>query len=180
MKVKTSWYVLYTRSHCEKKVAAQLAKKEIEHYCPLNRVIRKWADRKKVLHEPLFTSYVFVRSSEQLLYQVKQVSTDIVNFVYWLGKPAVIRDNEIENIKLFLSEYTDVKLEKCDVNVGDTVRILSGPFMNKEGNVSSLEHKKIKLVLPSLGYLMTAEVQLSNVEVIDMPYRKNQLLSVTS
>jgi transcription antitermination factor NusG len=178
--VKTNWYVLYTRSHCEKKVAAQLAKKEIEHYCPLNRVVRKWADRKKVLHEPLFTSYVFVRSTEQLLYQVKQVSNDIVNFVYWLGKPAIIRENEIENIKLFLSEHTDVKLEKCNVSVGDPVRILSGPFMNKDGNVVSLERKNIKLVLPSLGYFMTAEVKLSNVELINFHCSTEKLVSLTS
>lgn len=178
--MKENWYVVYTRSHCEKKVAMQLTKKEIENYCPLNKVVRKWGERKKILHEPLFSSYVFVRTSEQLLYQVKQVSTDVVNFVYWLGKPAIVKDNEIEYIKLFLSEYSEVKLEKCNVNVGDTVRVLSGPFMNHEGNVTSVDKKNIKLMLPSLGYLMIAEINLSNVEVINLSNMQEKQLLKTS
>ena len=177
MKVKTNWYVVYTRSHCEKKVAAQLDKKEVEYYCPLNRVIRKWADRKKMVHEPLFSSYVFVRTNEQYLYQIKQVSSDIVNFVYWLGKPAIVRDNEIENIKLFLSEYTDVKLERSVVRVGDSVRIISGPLMNQEGSITALNNHKVKLILPSLGFAIIAETQISNVEVVDQRYTDQRIIS---
>ncbi len=175
--MKKNWYVVYTRSHCEKKVAAQLDKKEVEYYCPLNRVIRKWADRKKMVHEPLFSSYVFVRSNEQFLYQIKQLSSDIVNFVYWLGKPAIVRDDEIENIKLFLSEYTNVKLERSVVRIGDAVRILSGPLMNQEGNIAALKNQKVKLILPSLGYAIIAETQISNIEVVGQSYTNQRVLS---
>ena len=175
--MKKNWYVVYTRSNCEKKVAGLLAKKEIEHYCPLNRVVKKWADRKKLVYEPLFSSYVFVRSSEQHLYQIRQVSGDIVNFVYWLGRPAIVKDIEIENIRHFLSEYSNVVLEKSHVHVGDTVRILSGPLMNREGNITSLDNNKVKLILPSLGYSMIAELRISNVEVVNLPYRSRQIVS---
>jgi transcription antitermination factor NusG len=175
--VKKNWYVIYTRSNCEKKVAALLAKRDIEHYCPLNRVVKKWADRKKIIYEPLFCSYVFVKAAEQELYLVKQASGDIVNFVYWLGRPAIIKDIEIENIRLFLSEYSNVLLEKSIVSVGDTVRILSGPLMNMEGNIQTVENNKVKLVLPSLGYAMIAEMKISNVEVIDLPYRARKIVS---
>ena len=58
------WYAVYTKPRWEKKVADLLTKKQIENYCPLNRVLRQWSDRKKVILEPLFTSYVFVRISE--------------------------------------------------------------------------------------------------------------------
>ena len=60
MKPTASWYAVYTKPKWEKKVAELLARKGIEHYCPLNRVLKQWHDRKKWVEEPLLTSYVFV------------------------------------------------------------------------------------------------------------------------
>src|SRR5688500_10904022 len=101
------WYAVYTRPRWEKKVAAALSKSEIENYCPLNKVERRWSDRKKIIEEPLFTSYVFVRAS--LKEQTVIRETDgIVNFVYWLGRPAVIRNEEIDLIKRFLNQHKNV------------------------------------------------------------------------
>ena len=171
------WYVIYTKSNCEKKVASMLTKYNIDNYCPLNRTMRQWADRKKMVHTPLFTSYVFVRIQPDALYKVRQVSTDIINFVYWLGKPAVVRNNEIDSIKQFLNQYTDIKLEKKSIHVHDTIKVLSGPFMNMEGNVRSIEHNKVKIVLPSLGYIMMAETAIHNVQVISNPYQMNRMVS---
>ncbi len=45
----------------KREVAGLLALYGIEHYCPLQRIQRKWSDRKKIIMEPLFKSYVFVR-----------------------------------------------------------------------------------------------------------------------
>jgi transcription antitermination factor NusG len=160
------WFVMYTRSRCEKKVAALLTKRGIENYCPLNRIMKQWADRKKMIYEPMFTSYVFVHALENEVFSIKQITSDIVNFVYWLGKPAVIKEEEIENIKKFLSEHTDVQLEKQHLQIDDKVRIISGPLINVEGNITSIANNKVKLSLPSLGYLMIAEVKSSNVELI--------------
>jgi transcription antitermination factor NusG len=160
------WFVMYTRSRCEKKVAALLTKRGIENYCPLNRIMKQWADRKKMIYEPMFTSYVFVHALENEVFSIKQITSDIVNFVYWLGKPAVIKEEEIENIKKFLSEHTDVQLEKQHLQIDDKVRIISGPLINVEGNITNIVNNKVKLSLPSLGYLMIAEVKSSNVELI--------------
>src|SRR5665213_2110975 len=101
------WYAVYTKPRCEKKVADLLVKKNIENYCPLNRVQKQWSDRKKIILEPLFTSYVFVNinSSERL--SVQQ-TYGVLNFVFWLNKPAVIRNEEIDIIKRFLNEHTNV------------------------------------------------------------------------
>ena len=160
------WYVLYTRSRCEKKVAATLTKRGIENYCPLNMKLRQWTDRKKYIHEPVFTSYVFVRTMENELHRIKSSTSDIVNIVYWIGKPAIVRDEEIHEIKSFLDEYQDVQLEKKHVNLHDTVRILRGPLMNYEGEVLSVNSNQVKLLLPSLGYMMIAETTKSNISII--------------
>lgn len=154
-----------------------LSKKKIENYCPLNRTTGSSSvDRKKSALEPLFPSYVFVRITEMEMAAIRQTS-DVVNFVYWLGRPAVIKDVEIESIQHFVSEHTDVQLEKTPVNVSDMVRIVSGPSMEFEGNVVSIKNNKVKVTLPSLGVMMTADVQKSNVELLDYSYKLRNMVS---
>ncbi|HSU28300.1 MAG TPA: UpxY family transcription antiterminator [Chitinophagaceae bacterium] len=165
MNENRKWYAVYTRPKCEKKVAERLSRTNIENYCPTNRVVSQWSDRKKIIHEPLFTSYVFVRIGENELLPLKQTD-GVVNLVYWLGKPAVIHDEEIETIKMFLNEHATVKLEKTQVCVNDQVRILGGPLMQQQGQVLFVKGKTVKITLPSLGYLMYAEFETSNVEIV--------------
>ena len=159
------WYAVYTRPRWEKKVAELLQRKNLEVYCPLNRVVRQWSDRKKTVLEPLFKSYVFVRVAQDehsLLLQ----TDGILNMVYWLGKPAVIKDVEIDMIRRFLNEHKSIKLEKTKVSVNDMVRVISGPLMEHEGQVIALKNRSVKIILPSLGYMMVAEVDAINIEVI--------------
>jgi transcription antitermination factor NusG len=165
MFTEKKWYAVYTKSRCEKKVAQQLSQKGIEHYCPLNRVQKQWSDRKKIIFEPLFHSYVFVRISSEEQLAVRQTN-GILNFVYWLSKPAVIRNEEIEIIKQFLNEHSCVKLEKVKVNVCDLARIIGGPFMEQEGQVVSIKNKTVKILLPSLGYLMYVEIETARIQII--------------
>ncbi len=165
MMTERKWFAVYTMPRWEKKVAERLSRSKIENYCPLNRVVRQWADRKKIVHEPLFTSYVFVRATEADLTFLKKID-GIINLVYWVGKPAVIRDEEIHAIRRFLEDYQNVKLEKTTVNINDAVRVVTGPFMGQEGRVVAVKSKTIKIILPSLGYLMSAEVEMTKVELI--------------
>ena len=159
------WYALYTRSRWEKKVADTLEKRKIEAYCPVNKVQRQWADRKKVILEPLFPSYVFVFVSPKEHLQIKEID-GVVNFVHWLSKPAVIRQEEIDTIKKFLSEYDRVTLEKTQVNLNDRVRIINGPLMMWEGNVVEVKTNTVKMTLPSLGYTLVAEIEKANIEIV--------------
>jgi transcription antitermination factor NusG len=89
------WYAIYTKPRWEKKVARLLQENGIESYCPLNKVQRKWSDRVKVVEEPLFKSYVFVRVNEEEKTPVR-MTNGVVNYVYWQGKPALVKDKEIE------------------------------------------------------------------------------------
>jgi len=163
--MESKWYAIYTQGRWEKKVASLLTKNNIENYCPLNKVVRQWSDRKKVVEEPLFTSYVFVKITEKQQSIVRQID-GVINFVYWLGKPAVIRNDEIEMIQLFLIAYMNVKLEKNKVSVKDIIRIVDGPLTAFQGEVIAVKNKTIKVLLPKLGYLMYAEIETGNVEVI--------------
>jgi len=159
------WFALYTRARWEKKVSEILTRKKIENYCPINKVVRQWSDRKKIVQEPLFTSYVFVRASDFDVKLLKQVQ-GVINFVYWLGKPAVVRDSEIDAIRDFLAEHVNIRLKKTPINANDTVQVLRGPLMDLEGQVITVKSRTVKIALPSLGYLMFAEVETENVKVI--------------
>lgn len=166
MAIEKKWYAVYTKPRWEKKVAELLAKRKVDNFCPLNKTVRQWADRRKVVLEPLFTSYVFVHATEAEHATIRQTE-GIVNLVYWLGSPAIIRNEEIEAIREFLHEHTDVRLEKVAVNISDRVRITDGLLVHREGDVLEVKNKTVKLSLPSLGYAMTAEVAKDKIEVLN-------------
>ena len=165
MNENKKWYAVYTRRRWEKKVAEILTRQKIENYCPLNKVVHQWSDRKKVIHEPLFTSYVFVRIPDAQVTSVKQMH-GVINMVYWLGRPAVIRDSEIETIRAFLSSHINVKLEKTPINVNDRIKIIGGPLREREGQILAIKNRTARVVLPSLGYMMLAEVEIANIKVM--------------
>lgn len=164
------WFVLYTRSNCEKKVSELLTRRGIENYCPLNKVYRQWSDRKKIIDMPLFSSYVFVHVFEKDLLGLKSITSNIVNLVYWLGKPAVVKDQEIDNIKFFLNEYGNVKLEKRNVDINEEVIITRGSFYNQQGIIRTVKNNSVVVSLPSLGYSMIAEIPISNIKILNPNY----------
>jgi transcription antitermination factor NusG len=159
------WYAVYTKVRWEKKVAELLSKRNIENYCPLNQVKKQWADRKKTITEPLFVSYVFVRVAESEHTELKKTD-GVINLVYWLGKPAVIRDAEIDVIRKFLDHHSNVSIERTKVNISDTIRVINGPLIHHEGKVVAVKNKTVKILLPTLGFIMSAEVETGKVEII--------------
>ncbi len=165
MNQSKKWYAVYTKPRWEKKVHQVLTEKNIESYCPLNKVRRKWSDRMKTVEEPLFKSYVFVRID--IADQTKvRMSHGVMNFVYWQGKPAVIKDKEIEVIRKFLHEYENVVVEPLSLNAESKVKIRQGIFMDKEATVLKVKGNKVQVNIESIGYSLVAYVDKSNVEVI--------------
>jgi transcription antitermination factor NusG len=82
----------------------------------------------------------------------------IINFVYWNGKPAVVKDAEINTIKRFLDEYENVTLQRIDVGVNERVKVIAGPMMEAEGRVLELKNKTAKVAIDSLGYVLVATI----------------------
>jgi transcription antitermination factor NusG len=148
---------VYTRPRWEKKVNQLLTEKGLESYCPLNKVRRKWSDRVKVVEEPLFKSYVFVKVNEDDRTAVR-MTNGAINFVYWDGKPAVIKEKEIIAIKRFLNEYENVEAVPADLKINQRVRITNGTLMDQEGKVLDIRHKTARVAIDSLGYILVAYI----------------------
>jgi transcription antitermination factor NusG len=132
-------------------------------------VRKQWSDRVKIIDEPLFKSYVFVRSDEQGLEAIRRVS-GVVNFVYWLGKPAVIKDADVERIKRFLHEYEHVHVEpnhRRDFFPNTKVVVTGGVFMEKEGKVLNEQKKRVELLIEGLDYKLVVFVDKEKLRVIN-------------
>jgi len=156
------WLAIYTRPRWEKKVNQLLNEKGVESYCPLNKVRRKWSDRVKVVEEPLFKSYVFVKVSDDERTAVR-MTPGTINFVYWGGKPAVIKEKEIIAIRRFLNEYENVEVQQLDLKLDQRVRITNGTLMDHEGKVLDIRHKTAKIAIDSLGYILVAYIDRSKL-----------------
>ena len=170
MNVKKKWYAVYTRHRWEKKVNQMLLDKGLECYCPMNKVHRKWSDRLKIIHEPLFKSYVFVRIGEEEK-AVVRMTNGVVNFVYWLGKPAVVKDREIELIKKFLNEHDNIEVENLHLEPNTRVEITSGIFMNKQATVLRSSRSLVKVLIDSIGFALIAYIDRSKIGKSSKQYK---------
>lgn len=151
------WLAVYTKPRWEKKVNKLLQEKGVESYCPLNRIRRKWSDRIKTVEEPLFKSYVFVKVNE-LDRTAVRMTNGVINFVYWDGKPAVIKEKEINAIRRFLDEYENVEVQAMDLKINQRVLVTGGPLMDQEGKIIALRSKIAKVAIDSLGYILIAHI----------------------
>ncbi|MGG7036242.1 MAG: UpxY family transcription antiterminator [Flavobacterium sp.] len=147
------WFVLYTKPRQEKKVAEGLKKLDIEAYCPLVTVMKQWSDRKKKVQVPLINSYVFVKLEEQRRDEVFVIN-GIVRYLYWLGKPAVVREAEIEAIRNALEGIVS-SYEVLPIKKEDRITITKGPFKGMEGIVKQVSKTNIQLVLSDLGFFVS-------------------------
>jgi len=150
------WFAIYTKPRWEKKVNTLLANKGIESYCPVQTVQKIWSDRKKMVEVPLFTSYIFVNVSEDKQLEVRMTS-GVVNFVYWLQKPAIIRDSEITALKDFVAKYDNITIEPLGVRPGDNIELESGIFKGQKALVKKVNKHTVELVLESLQMKLVVE-----------------------
>ncbi len=164
MAERAKWFAVYTKPRWEKKVFSLLQQKGVESYCPINKIKRKWSDRIKTVEEPLFKSYVFVKVSEEGKTEVR-MTAGVVNFVYWLGKPAVVKDKEIDAIKKFLSEYEEVCVEVTEIKVNQKVVVKNGALKNFEATVIGVQKNQATLRIDSLGYKLIAQVPIKKLSI---------------
>ena len=165
MNHEKKWYVVYTRPRWEKKVASFLLAKGIEHYCPLNKVLRQWTDRKKLLLEPLFKGYLFVKLEEAVKWDIKNVD-GIINFVYWLGKPAHVKETEIVTIRKFLQEFSSVEVTERDMHVNARVVVKQGVLMNYQGIIIEIKGSRATVNIDSMGLELSALFDRKNLEQV--------------
>lgn len=158
-----NWYVIYTKSRYEKVVSEKLALSGIEVYCPLLKRKKLWSDRWKWVEEPLFRSYCFVHIDENEKEKVFSVP-GVVRYVFHCGRPAIVRNKEIELLKNWLTRFDHVSIASDNLNVDDRIRIRSGALIDKEAKVVETGGNYAVLFLEDLGLQVRVDLRRTLLE----------------
>lgn len=167
------WYVVHTYSGYENKVKANL-EKIIENRNLKDRIVdiqipmelyTEIKDGKQIHKErKKFPSYVLVKAimDNEIWYIIRNVS-GVTGFVGPESRPTPLTDEEIK--KMGIKEKEVVSLT-FNYNIGDNVKVISGPFANFYGSVSEIvkEKKKVKVVLNLFGRETPVELDFHQVE----------------
>ena len=167
-KNSTNWYVLTTRSRHEKKSEQFLKNRGFEVFLPLQKVMRKWIDRKKMVEVPLFSGYLFIRYDESKRFDVLN-TPGIVRFLRYNNMDATISDSQVEAIKMALNEIPDeINVIDQHFSEGEEIRIKSGPFKGFYGKIIQYNNnRKIMISIDSIGKSILIEIGKTSVEKID-------------
>jgi len=152
------WYVLYTKPRHEKKLAERLRSEGWTVYCPLRKTTKQWSDRKKVVEEALFPSFIFIQCEAHVRDQVF-VHASAVRYLYWLRKPAVVRAEEIASIRHWMGEVDHSFVTIESIPVGSKVRLGAGPLMGTLGKVQEHRGGQVTILLEQLGIQVRIQAQ---------------------
>jgi transcription antitermination factor NusG len=141
LKKEYRWYVLYTHCHHEAKAYEYLLRNSIEAYLPLHPVVRQWTDRKKIIDEPLFPSYLFVKVSNREYDKALQHSS-IACYITIEGRPCPVPDAQIEAIRTILSRKVPFEVLNDQFESGQQVVIQSGPLAGLHAKVVERKGKR--------------------------------------
>lgn len=151
-----NWYVVYTKPKWEKKVAERLNEAGIVAYCPLIKKISQWSDRKKIVSVPLFNSYIFVQIDDKNRNDIFAI-TGAIRYLFWIGKPAVVKNCEIEAIQNWLSDPNQYEVILDRWRKGDKIILNSGLFKGQIALVQEVKQNHYVLILESLGCVLRVD-----------------------
>lgn len=139
------WHVFYVKSRHEKRVYAELIDQGYNAYLPLKKRLKQWKDRKKVIEEPLFKSYIFVYIKPHKIDKILEIMS-VVTYISFGGRPALVRHEHIKLIRKLIRTKAEFDVTNFAYKVGDTIKIEHGPFKGYRGRIKELRSAK-KLVV---------------------------------
>lgn len=173
---KASWYLINVYSGYEEKVKKSLLQKVKtlgkEHKIlrievPVDYQVRLKEGKREVIPERVYPGYVLVEMilDDDSWLLVRQTSY-VVGFVGSEGKPSPLSDEEVK--KMFSRIGVEEAKAKLNFDIGDSVKIIGGPFDGMIGIVEEInkETEKAKVRLMLFGRDMPVELDFVNVDKI--------------
>src|SRR5229473_836045 len=159
------WYAVYTCPRHEKSVALQMQRQHVPSFLPLYKSVRRWKDRRKQLELPLFPGYVFVQIALKDRLRVLQ-TTGVVQLVSFNGKPAMLPDSEIDDLRNGLMANVCAEFHPY-LSVGRRVRVHNGPLAGLEGILVRRKDKfRIVLSIHLIKRSVALEVSETDIEPV--------------
>ena len=171
MQIKTpsiNWYAVRVKSRSEKKVLLDLSIKNIEAYVPIQKKLRQWSDRKKWVEMPLISGYVFVHITRKD-YDNVLWTPNVVSYIYFEGKAAVVRDEDIDLLKRMLGQHeVEVEITPEYLKPGQMVEVIAGPLIGMRGELIEFQGKnKVALRMEPINFTILIESPHQNLRVIE-------------
>ena len=170
MSERARWYVVHTYSGYENKVKANL-EKTIENrnlqsllqdiQVPMEEVVEEKDGKQKISLKKKFPGYVLVKMlmTDESWYVVRN-TRGVTGFVGPASKPVPLTDEEIESMGV---QEAPVEI---DLEVGESVRVISGPLREFVAIIQeiNLEKRKIKALIDMFGRETPVEVEFDQIE----------------
>lgn len=160
-----NWYALRTNPRAEKKVAERLTQAGFHVYLPLVTTLKIWSDRKKKVQTPLIPSFVFVKTTPTELFNTLSIP-GTASVLRYLGKPAIVRNEEIENLKILMNDAEQVApCNGINIQQGEEVEVIRGPFVGLTAHAVQVQGKyRIIVNIAALGAAFNVNIPLSFVQ----------------
>lgn len=129
-----------------------------EVFLPLLKVRKQWSDRKKWVEEPLFKSYIFIKTDPNEFEKCLQIP-GIIYQLKFQGQPASLSNQDVENIRISLSFPEHLQVSNEVFSPGLKVEVTAGPFLGFKGTIVRQAGKtKLMVMLDQLGKSVTLEI----------------------
>ncbi|MDE6382893.1 MAG: transcription termination/antitermination protein NusG [Paramuribaculum sp.] len=177
---KKAWYVLRAISGKEAKVKevldAQIRNTDLGRYVfqvliPTEKVLTVRGGKKVVKEKNLYSGYVFVEAilHGEVMYELRN-TTNVIDFLRGKGKgaqPEALRQSEVQRMLGMADQMADITVDSInDYLVGESVKVISGPFSGFTGEIEEVdrEKKKLKVLVKIFGRKTPLELENSQVE----------------
>jgi len=178
---ETKWYVLRIVSGKEKKVKEHLDKEIrisgwsnviLQILCPVEKVFKVQNGKKVLREKTLFPGYIMLEAVDGKLNDTMiQTITGVTNVIHFLGKehPIALRKSEVNKMFGKMDEVSEQGIGYAEPYiVGETVKIIDGPFNDFNGTVEEVneEKKKLRVIVKIFGRATPVELNYMQVEKI--------------
>ncbi len=165
------WYVVHAYSGFEKSVARNLVDR-IERagmkdrfgeiLVPVEEVVEMKGGQKKTAERKFFPGYVLVQMEmDDDTWHLVKSTPKVTGFVGGTAtKPAPISEKEVQSIMDQMREGVEKPKPKVLFEVGETVRVIDGPFTDFNGNVEEVNYDKSKLRVSVMIFGRATPVEL--------------------
>lgn len=170
------WYAIHTYSGYEENVCNNLLNRVASMHMEekiFNVLIAKEKKikikngKRKVIEEKIFPGYVLVEMivDDESWYVVRN-TPNVTGFIGTGTNPTPISEDEIKALQKRMG-VNDPQY-KIDINPGDTVRIVDGPFKTFEGKVAGMDEErgKIKVLVSMFGRETPVELDFLQVQKV--------------
>jgi len=162
-----AWYAVYTKHQHEKGASEVLARKGFDVLLPLYKAAHKWKDRTKLVFQPVFPCYVFLRSTMDRKLEILTTPG-----VFWLvgnaGRACPIPESDIDAIRRITRSGARMEPHPY-LNCGEHVRVQSGPLTGVKGILTRIKNRyRVVISVELLQKAVAVEVDAAIVEPLPL------------